>query len=217
MNTPKPASSRLVRGLTLTGLLLLLILLWWQQADLARLRDDNDRLQAQNLALLNNTVQLQPSVTNPVPAALPESMPDASRPLVALPATPHPEPPERNRLLFEGADVTQTPTGLVAILRFKAAHTGPLGLVGMSVRLPSNIPATIQSLNSAGTARFEDGESTVSESGRFAFFHGTLGDEREVRIALGVSGSTEAYIKGSAGIGFFRLDIQSTNATAVKQ
>lgn len=217
MNTSNQAFSRLILGLALAGLALLLLLLWRQQADLARLQKNNDQLQAQNLALLNNTLQPQPTLSNPAPTALPDNTPDASPSPEALPATPHLEPPERNRLAFEGADVAPTPTGLVATLRFKATHTGPLGLVGMSVRLPNNIPATIQSINSAGTARFEDGESTISESGRFAFFHGTLGDEREVRIALGVSGSAEAYIKGSAGIGYFKLDIQSTNATAVKQ
>jgi hypothetical protein len=119
--------------------------------------------------------------------------------------------------VYTGTDVNQTSTGLVATLRFKASKKGPLGMVGMSVRLPGTTEAALQSIKPVGAASYEESEATVSENGRFAFFQGTAGDESDVQIALGVSSPARVYIKGNRGIGFFLLDIQPTNATAIKQ
>lgn len=214
MNTNTPTRIIFLRGITLVGIALLLLLLWKQQAELARLKDNNRQLQEQNMGLLNNSLQPQPVSAGAAPA---EPLPTtgSTTPAVAGP-TPvkHPAATERNRLVFTGTEVTQTTNGLIAIMRFKPMKTGPLGLVAMSIRLPNNIDATIQSIKPVGLAQYEDSDSTVSENGRFAFFQGTLGDEKEVEIALGVSGSAQAIIKGSCGIPAMQLDIQSTNAIA---
>ena len=196
----------LFRGLALAGIIILLLLLWKQQTDLARLKKDNAFLQQQNLGLLDNSLKPQPVAATPAPPA-PAKVPGISA-QTAADLRPHPSPSEKNRLIFTGTEITQTTNGLVAIMRFKPSKTGPLGLVAMSVRLPGNIDATIQSIKPLGSAVYDDSDSTVSESGRFAFFQGTLGDEKEVEIALGISSSAQAYIKGSCGIGAFVLDVK---------
>ncbi len=210
MKTTTPARTVLLRTITAAGILILLLILWRQQSLLTRLEELNTKLQDQNLELQH---------TSTATSALPQTATTSGTLTQAVdstaPATPPgPAQPVRNRLIFTGTDVQQTATGLVATLRFKAAHTGPLGLVLMSVRLPHNIAATIQSIQPVGPAKYEEGEGSVSDNGRFAMFQGTLGDEKEVAIALGFSGSARAFIKGSCGIPAMDLDIQPTNATA---
>lgn len=207
MNTPTPVRPLLLRISITLVLVILLLLLFKQQADLARLKKNIGELQSQNTALLNNTLQPQ-QVAEPALTATQEN--------VTLPPAAHPPEPERNRLEFIGTDVTQTTNGLVAIMRFKATKTGPLGLVAMSVRLPHNLGARIHSLSPVDPAKFSDSDATVAESGLFAFFQGTVGDEAELQIALAVSGPAQAFIKGSRGIPAMQLDIQPTQATAVK-
>lgn len=217
MSTQTSSRTILLRSITTAGIVLLLILLWKQQADLARLKAHYAQLQEQHLGLLNQSLQPQPvaiSNATPAPALTPGSSFLATGVVESL---PHPPPPEINRLVYTGTEVNQTATGLVATLRFKASKKGPLGLVGMSVRLPGSTEAALQSIRPAGSASYEESESTVSENGRFAFFQGTAGDESEVQIALGISSPARVYIKGNRGIGFFLLDIQPTNATAIKQ
>ena len=216
MNTEKHSRTALFRGLTVAGLVILLLLLWKQQSELARLKENNQDLQKQNLALLDSSLTPQPASPNAAPAApAPAPAPTKQKVITASPV-PHHSPADQNRLVYSGTEVHQTATGLVATLRFKPSKTGPLGLVLMSVRLPSNIDATIQSIQPAGPAKYEEGESSVSENGRFATFQGTLGDEKDVAISLGVSGSALAFIKGSCGIPSMQLNIQSTNAVATR-
>ena len=83
-----------------------------------------------------------------------------------------------------------------------------MGLVAMSVRIPSDVDATIQSLTPVNTTLFSDSEITVSENGRFAFFQGTAENPNDVEIALSVSSAVRAFIKGTAGINAMQLDIQ---------
>jgi hypothetical protein len=195
-----------LRALTLAGVTILLVLLWKQHAELTRLKQEY-RLS-----------QPPPPPAAPAPPAATPPPPETPAPGVASEAPlAHPAPPEKSRLEYTGTAVSRTATGLVAILHFKASQKGPLGMVGMSVRLPGTTDATLQSIRPAGAARYEESESTVSESGRFAFFQGTAGEVSEVQIALGISSPAHVYIKGNRGIGFFLLDIQPTNATAIKQ
>lgn len=213
MNTTKPTRIALLRGITVAGIAILLLLLWRQQSLLARLQSNNQELQKQNLALLDNSLAPQPAAptTTIAPAAVPAP---TKQKVVTTSPVPHHAPADQNRLIYSGTDVQQTATGLVATIRFKPSKTGPLGLVLMSVRLPSNIDATIQSIQPVGSAKYEEGESNVSENGRFAVFQGTLGDEKDIAIALGVSGAAQAFIKGSCGIPSMQLNIQPTNAVA---
>lgn len=211
----KHLKTRLFLAIAGVGLMLLLLLLWKQQATLNQLKDDNRRLQEQNLGLLNNSLLPQPVATNPAiapPAPPSEPVPPESTPAIDA----HAPQPEKNRLVLSGVDVSQTTNGLVAIMKFKPSKSGPLGLVAMSVRLPPNLNSTIQSLKPLGPAQYTESESTVSEDGRFAFFQGTLGDEPDVQIALGVSSAALAFVKGSCGIGGFQLNIQPTNSPAQK-
>ena len=217
MSTQTSSRTILLRGLIAAFIVLLLILLWKQQADLARLKEHYAQLQEQHLGLLNNSLQPQPvAASNATPTPLPTPG-SPTRTMGVEEPLPHPPPPDINRLIYTGTEVNQTATGLVATLRFKASKKGPLGLVGMSVKLPGPTDAVLQSIKPVGAASYEEGESTVSENGRFAFFQGTARDESDVQIALGVSSPARVYIKGNRGIGFFLLDIQSTNATAIKQ
>ncbi|MEI6563151.1 MAG: hypothetical protein WCO42_02450 [bacterium] len=208
MSTNKPSRTVFLRGITMVGIALLLLLLWRQQSELARLKTNYNQLQDQNLALLNNSLQPQPPTPAQTPAPVKQNV-------VITSPVPSPSHTDKNLLVFTGTEVQQTTNGLIAIMRFKPSKTGPLGLVAMSVRLPSDIDSTIQSIAPVGTTKYEDSDSTVSENGRFAFFQGTLGDEKDVAIALGVSGSAQAFIKGSCGINAFQLDIQPTNATVL--
>lgn len=203
MSTTTPSRTIFLRVISLLGVALLLLLLWKQNTELTRLKTENS-LQATRPPPAPPT-PIEPTPTTQAPAVTP----------AALPA--HTAPAEKNRLMYTGTEVNQTSTGLVAILHFKASKKGPLGMVGMSVRLPNNTEAMLQSIKPVGAASYEESESTVSENGRFAFFQGTAGDESDVQIALGVSSPAQAFIKGSCGIGFFMLDIQPTNATAIKQ
>jgi hypothetical protein len=211
----KPSTRSIVsRTLALTFVGVLLLLLWKQQSDLDRIKKDNDQLRAQQSGILTNTLHPQLPASDTTPA-IHIQQPDVSTQQVATaPIEPPPAHTIKNRLVFSGTDVHQTPTGLVATLRFKALKTGPLGLVLMSVRLPNDSDATIQSIQPTGPAIYDEGESGISGKGRFAVFHGTLGDEQEASISLGISGPAKAYIKGSCGIPAMELDIQSTNAIA---
>jgi hypothetical protein len=202
-------NTKIFLSITVVSIVILLLLLWRQQAELARIKSDYNQLKAQKLAAL------PPTPTTPVQP----SEPTSSTQDIAVTAAPvtHPAAPEKNRLLYVGTEINQTSNGLVAIMRFKPNKTGPLGLVAMSVRLANSSETTIQTIAPVGPANYEDSDSTVSEGGRFAFFQGTLGDEKEVQIALGVSGSAQAFIKGSCGINAFQLDIQPRNPVGSEQ
>lgn len=187
------------------GILILLFILRRQQVSLSRLEVENRALQSRLEA-----ASTAPAETPP-PAAPSEQIPPPPPPTPA--ATPHPEPPAKNQLSLAGTEVVQTTTGLVAIMHFKPAKSGPLGLVALSVRLPASSEIRIQSLRPNGSATYEDSDASVAGDGHFAFFQGTLGDERAVDIALGISGAARAFVKGSCGINAFQLDVQPDKAT----
>jgi len=214
MSTNK-TSRTLFIGITVIALATVLFILWRQQSELARIRTENSRLQKQNLALLDVSLQPQPASPIPIPAA-PAAPAQPPAPTKQKKVTTSPIPPpsahDRNLLVFSSTDVHQTTNGLVATLRFKPSKTGPLGLMLMSVRLPPDLEGKIQTIQSTGSATFEDSEWSVADNGRYAEFHGTLGDEKEVAIALGVSEPTRLFIKGTCGIPGMQLDIHPTNA-----
>jgi len=254
MNNKTPSHIFLFRGIILAGIIVLLLLLWKQHADLARIKDNYNRLQEQNTGLLNNSLQPQPAVVNPSAPSTPSRMPAIPTQDVVSgrPTAPSPHL-EKPHLILTSTEVHQTSTGLVAIMHFKSSKpstvsleptpdvatsmgatpnkkassepgtkttetlpgtsvppiaTPPLGLVAMSVRIANNVEATIQSIKPVNSAIFSDSESTVSENGRFAFFQGTAENPDEVEIALSVSGSVQAFIKGTSGINAFQLNIQ---------
>ena len=257
MNNQTPSHIFLFRGIILAGIIVLLLLLWKQHADLARIKDNYNRLQEQNTGLLNNSLQPQPAIVSPSAPSTPSRMPaNTTQDVVSgRPTAPSPHP-EKPHLILTHVDVQQTSTGLVAVMHFKssaptshdlgttsngatplslgakgskaaspepgatnpiASSAGtdavpramsPIGLVAMSVRIPHNVAATIQSLTPLNPAIFSDSESTVSENGRFAFFQGTAENPNEVEFALAVSGSVRAFIKGTSGINSMQLDIQ---------
>jgi len=206
MNINAPLRTWMTRSITVAGIAILLLLLWRQQSELARLKADYSQLQGQNLAA--QTSSSQPQQVPPPPAA------PSKHNVIKTSPIPHPSPTDKNRLVYSGTVVVQNTTGLVATLHFKSTKTGPLGLLLMSVRMPNDIDAAIQTIQPAGSANYEENESSVSENGRFATFQGILGDEKDVAIALGVSGPTRVFVKGSCGIPAIQLDIQPTNAVA---
>lgn len=219
MSTNKTFRPGLFQVITAGAILLLLILLWRQQTNLSRLENDYRKLQSQAREALDQTAAPQQVTASTTPATAvqpPVTLKRSTNQTAAVSGAPtsHAISPEKNFLIFNGTDVTQTTNGLVATMHFKAGKTGPLGLVVMSVRIPSNIDTTIQTLKPVGAATYADSEWSVSENGRFAMFQGTLGDEKDVAIALGLSGSAHAYIKGSCGIPPLELDVQPTSAIA---
>ncbi len=215
----KPPSTRtvLLRSITLAGIAFLLILLWKQQSDLAQLREDFRRLQEQNPAPKAQSTQPQKTGTSPSTGATGPSSQSPTQSVTSTATTTTPAQPEKNLLAYTGTEVHQTATGLVAIMRFKPLKTGPLGLVAMSIRMPIKSKAQIQSLAPVESDQYTNSQATVSENGQFAFFEGTWGEARDVAIALAVSASAHVFIKGTCGINAFQLDIQPTNATAIKQ
>jgi len=209
MSINKTLRSVILRSLTVAFAIILLLFLLKQQSDLVRLEKDCDQLREQNLMLLDRSLQLRQT-----PASTHQAPVTSARQGGSPSPAPHASLSDKNRLIFTGTDVYQTSTGLVAVIRFKPSKTGPLGLVAMSVRMPHESDAMIQTIQPVGSAKYDEGESSVSENGRFAFFQGTLGDEKDVAIALGISGSARVFVKGSCGITAMQLDIQPTKAIA---
>jgi hypothetical protein len=214
MKTNPNSRSALLPALSVLCFAVLLVAFWVQRADLARMRKDLGQLQEQNAGLQKS---LASSRVAPEPAAAAPAQEPAAAAPAQEPVAPHPPVVEPNRLALASSEVTSTPEGLVATLRFTPSKTGPLGLLAVAVRMPRGSDVKILGLAPVGSAAYADFSKEISEDGRFAFFQGTLGDEREVQLALSVSGPTTASVKATCGIKPFELAIQAPKTGSRKK
>lgn len=204
MKTNPISRASLLATLPVVCLIILLVAFWIQRADLVRVRKAYGQLQEQNAGLQKN-----PSSSRAEPGPLAVAPAQAQTPEAVAPQPEaHPPAVERNRLALAGTEVTSTQGGLIATMRFSPSKTGPLGIVALAVRMPRNSTAKILDIGPVGSAVYDDSSKEVSADGKFAFFQGTLGDEKEVQLFLSVSGPTTASVRGTCGITPFELAIQ---------
>ena len=207
------STSRIVVFLAVAGIAVLLAALWKQQADLARIRQDLGRLQEQNDGLRKDLKQAGVEPGQAAAAGGQGQGSAAQEASAAHPVAARPPAPEANKLVLAGTEVQAIPGGLAATLKYTTSKAGPLGQVGLAVRLSRNVEARILDLAPVGPATYSDDSKTVSEDGKFAFFQGTLGEETNVQFTLSVSEPATVEIRGARGVGVLKLDIQPTAAT----
>ncbi|MEI7901543.1 MAG: hypothetical protein WCK89_14930 [bacterium] len=203
MKTKLPPRASIFIILTLICIVALFVILLKQRTDLAQIKKEYGQLREQNAGLQKN-LALSPAQPSPLSVAPAQAQPPQTTPL----PKPLPEA-EPNKLTLTSTLITATPNGLVATLHFTPGKTGPLGLFALAIRMPKNSNARILGLEPVGPATYSDSSKELSADGKFAFCQGTLGDEKDVQVALSVSGPTTVSVRGTCGIKPFELAIQA--------
>lgn len=205
----------------------LLAVLWKQRTDLARIKKEYGQLREHNAGLQENSTlsRTDPSQLAVAPAPMQTQAPegvagvktDASPPLqdtAALPPTPPTPDPAQNRLALAGTEVKPISGGLVATMLFNPSNTDPLGVVAVVVRIPKTSTARILDLAPADSTAYADIGKRVSGDGKFAIFQGTPITVNALKFGLSVSRPETADVRGTCGIGPFKLEIKPSGATA---
>lgn len=224
------------------ALLLTSLGLWMMRRDDARLREEMNRLAEQNEALKAELSTARKSLNEPLEspptsAASPGSTDIAAPPSVAITTaapSPGPEareptpqpvmstrgmslPPRADGLMLAGAHAVPMEGGIRATMNFTPTTTGAIGLVAVVVRLPRESKGRILQFAPAGVGQFENTTMRIAESGRFAVFEGTAAQIKSLEMVLAVSGEAVADVRGTSGIGAFKLDVKPTGATIQRQ
>jgi hypothetical protein len=123
------------------------------------------------------------------------------------------KPPRNNGLRLAGAHAVPAEGGIKATMAFTPTTTDPMGIVAVVVRLPRNTASRIIQFGPSAPAMFSDLVGRVSDDGKFAVFQGTAQKLESLELSLSVSEPALADVRGTCGIGPFKLDVKSTGAT----
>lgn len=213
---------------------------WMKRRDDADMREELKRLAEQNETLKAELSTMRKSLTTPgetpeAPAPSPGSaavaVPPSASPTNTAPAPDAREsvpqlvmstrgmslPPRADGLMLAGAHAVPMEGGIRATMNFSPTTAGDIGLVAVVVRLPRESTGRILQFAPAGVGQFENTTMRIAESGKFAFFEGTAAQIKSLEMVLAVSGEAVADVRGTSGIGSFKLDVKPTGATIQRQ